>query len=186
MGELIPFSPLKDEKLPEDIDFLYIGGGYPEVFEKELSKNKNLLSDIKSKLENGLPTFAECGGLMYLTNGSKTNNLVGFFHGTFKMTDKLVNFGYAKLQVLNENHIFGKNLEINCHEFHKSYVQLKEETIFSISKNYYEEEIKWQCGYIRKNVIATYAHIHFYGNIEFFNSLIKLAKDYKKGESNNG
>jgi len=185
IGELIPFSPLKDKKLPEDIDLLYIGGGYPEVFEKELSNNKDLLSDIKNKLEQGLPTYAECGGLMYLTNGSGANNLVGFFDGTYKMTDRLVNFGYAKLQVLKENHIFPKGLEINCHEFHKSYVELKEETIFSLSKNYYEEK-KWQCGYIKKNVIAPYAHIHFYGNIEFFNSLIKLAKSYKSGEGNNG
>ena len=53
MGELIPFSPLKDKKLPEDIDLLYIGGGYPEVFEKELSYNKDLLRDIKNKLEQG-------------------------------------------------------------------------------------------------------------------------------------
>lgn len=181
MGELIPFSPLKDKKLPEDIDLLYIGGGYPEIFEKELSFNKDLLSDIKNKLENGLPAYAECGGLMYLTKGSDTNNLVGFFDGRYKMTDKLMNFGYAKLQVLKENHIFPKGLEINCQEFHKSYVQLKEQTIFSLSKNYYEEEKKWQCGYMKKNVIASYAHIHFYGNIEFFNSLIKLAKIYRKG-----
>jgi cobyrinic acid a,c-diamide synthase len=186
MGDLIPFSPLKDKKLPEDIDFLYIGGGYPEVFEKELSHNKELLIDIRTKLEKGLPAFAECGGLMYLTKGSESNTLVGFFDGIYKMTDKLVNFGYAKLQVLKENHIFPKGLEINCHEFHKSYVQLKEQTIFSLSKNYYEEEKKWQCGYLKKNVIASYAHIHFYGNIEFFNSLIKLAKSYKRGKGSNG
>ena len=194
VGELIPFSPLKDKKLPEDIDFLYIGGGYPEVFEKELSGNKELLSDIKYKLEKGLPTFAECGGLMYLTKGSGTKNLVGFFDGIYKMTDKLVNFGYAKLKVhprgSHVHHssgwdVFPTGLEINCHEFHKSYVELKEERIFTLSKDFYEEK-KWECGYIKKNVIACYAHVHFYGNIEFFNSLIKLAKDYKRGERNNG
>jgi cobyrinic acid a,c-diamide synthase len=189
VGELIPFSPLKDKKLPEDIDFLYIGGGYPEVFEKELSGNQELLSDIRYKLEKGLPTFAECGGLMYLTKGSDTNNLVGFFDGIYKMTDKLVNFGYAKLKVhprgLHGWNVFPTGLEINCHEFHKSYVELKEETVFTLSKDFYEEK-KWECGYIKKNVIACYAHVHFYGNIEFFNSLIKLAKEYKRGESNNG
>lgn len=185
VGELIPFSPLKDKKLPEDIDFLYIGGGYPEVFEKELSDSKELLSDIKDKLEKGLPTYAECGGLMYLTKGSEKNNFVGFFDGYYNMTDKLVNFGYAKLKVEGENHIFPSGLEINCQEFHKSQVKLKEKTIFRLSKKYYNEK-SWQCGYIKKNVVATYAHIHFYGNIEFFNSLIKLAKSYKKGRSNNG
>jgi cobyrinic acid a,c-diamide synthase len=49
-----------------------------------------------------------------------------------------------------------------------------------------KDEKRWQCGYVKKNVIATYAYIYFYGNIEFFNSLIKLAKSYKKGASNNG
>lgn len=219
VGELIPFSPLKDKKLPEDIDFLYIGGGYPEVFEKELSGNKDLLSDIKYKLEKGLPTFAECGGLMYLTKGSDTSNLVGFFDGIYKMTDKLVNFGYAKIKVRTSDprgslvprgllvprgshvprglhvqtndiqtsgwNVFPPGLEINCHEFHKSYVELKEERIFTLSKDFYTEK-KWECGYIKKNVIACYAHVHFYGNIEFFNSLIKLAKEYKRGGVING
>jgi cobyrinic acid a,c-diamide synthase len=175
VGELIPFSALKDKKLPEDIDFLYIGGGYPEVFEKELSNNKELLIDIKNKLEEGLPTYAECGGLMYLTKGSEENNLVGFFKGVYKINDRLVNFGYAELQVSKENHIFYKGLKINCHEFHKSYVKLEEPTIYSLNKNYYDEERNWQCGYIKNNVIASYAHIHFYGNMEFFNSLIRLA-----------
>jgi cobyrinic acid a,c-diamide synthase len=175
VGELIPFSALKDKKLPEDIDFLYIGGGYPEVFEKELSNNKELLIDIKNKLEEGLPTYAECGGLMYLTKGSEENNLVGFFKGVYKINDSLVNFGYAELQVSKENHIFYKGLKINCHEFHKSYVKLEEPTIYSLNKNYYDEERNWQCGYIKNNVIASYAHIHFYGNMEFFNSLIRLA-----------
>ncbi len=175
VGELIPFSALKDKKLPEDIDFLYIGGGYPEVFEKELSNNKELLIDIKNKLEEGLPTYAECGGLMYLTKGSEENNLVGFLKGAYKIDNRLVNFGYAELQVSKENHIFNKGLKINCHEFHKSYVELEEPAIYSLNKNYYDEERNWQCGYIKNNVIASYAHIHFYGNMEFFNSLIRLA-----------
>lgn len=176
IGELIPFSPLIDKKLPEDIDFLYIGGGYPEVFEKELSSNRELLRDIKSKLENGLPAYAECGGLMYLTKGSEENSLVGFFDGIYRMGKRLVNFGYAELEVSGENHIFDKGLRINCHEFHKSYVELKEPKIFRLSKNYYEEGKNWECGYIKNNVVASYAHIHFYGNMEFFNSLVKLAR----------
>ncbi|MGE5630672.1 MAG: cobyrinate a,c-diamide synthase [Caulobacteraceae bacterium] len=175
VGELIPFSPLKDKRLPEGIDFLYIGGGYPEIFEEELSGNKELLNDIREKLENGLPAYAECGGLMYLTKGSEKNNMVGFFDGIYKMSDSLVNFGYAELHVSGENHIFDRGLKVNCHEFHKSYVELTEPTVFSLSKNYYEQENHWQCGYIKNNVVASYVHIHFYGNMKFFNSLIKLA-----------
>ena len=67
VGEVIYFSPLKDSKLPENIDFLYLGGGYPEVFKEELSKNTSMLKSIKQALDNGLNCYAECGGLMYLT-----------------------------------------------------------------------------------------------------------------------
>lgn len=181
VGELIPFSPIEDKRLPEDIDFLYIGGGYPEVFEKELSRNKELLKEIKDKLEKGLPAYAECGGLMYLTKGSEENNLVGFFDGIYKISNMLVNFGYAELQVGVENHIFSKGLRINCHEFHKSYIETKEPTVFCLSKKYYEEK-QWQCGYVKNNVIAAYAHIHFYSNMEFFYSLLRLIYKVSQGK----
>ncbi len=180
VGQLVKFSPLKDKKLPEGIDFLYIGGGYPEVFEKELSNNKELLRDIKEKLEKGLPAYGECGGLMYLTKGSELNKLVEFFDGIYKISNCLVNFGYAELQVAKENHIFHKGLKINCHEFHKSYVELEEPVIYNLNKNYYDEEINWSCGYIKNNVVAAYSHIHFYGNMEFFYSLVRLAYKNKK------
>ena len=180
IGELVPFSPLNDKKLPQDIDFLYIGGGYPEVFEKKLASNKALLSDIKNKLEQGLPAYAECGGLMYLTKGSKSAELVGFFEGIYKFTDKLINFGYATTEVNKSNHILKKGLKINCHEFHKSYVDLNEEKMFKLTKDNYGEVKEWECGYIKKNVVAAYAHVHFYGNIEFFDSLIKLAIEHKE------
>lgn len=180
VGQLMPFSPLKDKKLPEDIDFLYIGGGYPEVFEKELGNNKELLIDIKSKLIDGLPAYAECGGLMYLTKGSKDNNLVGFLDGEYTLSNSLVNFGYAELIVDSENLIFEKGLKLNCHEFHKSYIKSNEHTIFELNKDYYGEQTKWHCGYIKNNVVAAYAHVHFYSNMEFFYSLIRLIERAKR------
>ena len=67
LGEVIYFSPIEDKKLPSNIDFLYIGGGYPEVFIKELSQNTSMMDSIKNALNNGLRCYAECGGLMYLT-----------------------------------------------------------------------------------------------------------------------
>ena len=173
LGELIYFSPLKDNKLPENIDFLYIGGGYPEVFKKELSSNKDMLSSIKTALINGLRCYAECGGLMYLSESIDGFQTVGFFEGGSYMTDKLQNFGYAKLKVEKVNSIKGKTLEINCHEFHKSYVELREEKRFKLTKTMYNNTNKdWDCGYIKSNTKALYAHIHFFGNSEFFKSFI--------------
>jgi cobyrinic acid a,c-diamide synthase len=173
LGEVIYFSPLRDSKLPEDIDFLYIGGGYPEVFAKELSSNKSMLLSIKNALQNGLRCYAECGGLMYLSEDIGGVSTVGFFNGGSYMTNKLQNFGYAELTAQEGCKTRDNDLKINCHEFHKSYVKLNEEKKFTLTKNMYNGNIKnWSCGYIKNNTKALYAHVHFFGNMEFFKSVI--------------
>ncbi|MBU3097704.1 MULTISPECIES: cobyrinate a,c-diamide synthase [Clostridium] len=180
-GEVIYFSPLIDNELPSNIDFLYLGGGYPEVFIKELSENTSMLYSIKKALDGGLPCYAECGGLMYLTLGQKklgeeqiTFKTVGFFDGYYSLTTKLQNFGYANIKVELENTILPKDMSINCHEFHKSFVDLQEEKIFKLSKDVYDGSKKnWLCGYIKKNTIAIYGHVHFFGNLLWFRKIFK-------------
>ena len=165
-GEVVYFSPLRDKKLPENIDFLYLGGGYPEVFKEQLSKNTDMLNNIKEALENGLKCYAECAGLMYLTENIDNVNMVGFFKGNSEMTKRLNRFGYATL-VFN-------NIEINCHEFHKSKVNSNENTVYEVNKTTYTgDKISWNCGYKKKNTLAGYPHIHFFGNIEFIKELLK-------------
>ena len=165
-GEVIYFSPLRDKKIPEDIDFLYLGGGYPEVFKETLSKNTEMLNSIKEALDNGLKCYAECGGLMYLTGNIDNVNMVGFLNGNSEMTKSLNRFGYATL-------LF-KNIEINCHEFHKSKVNLNEETMYDVIKTSYTgEKFNWRCGYKKNNTLAGYPHVHFFGNLEFIKELLK-------------
>jgi len=164
MGEIIYFSPIEDKELPSNIDFLYLGGGYPEVFIKELSENTSMLKSVKIALDNGLRCYAECGGLLYLTLGEKhqgveqiSHNTVGFFNGYYTLTKKLQNFGYAEIKVEVENAILPKGMCIHCHEFHKSFVDLSEEKVFKLSKEVYDGSQKnWQCGYIKNNTIAVY------------------------------
>lgn len=166
IGEIIYFSPLKDKELPKDIDFLYIGGGYPEVFKEELSKNLTMRQSIKGALEEGLKCYAECGGLMYLTESIDESEMVGFISGKSIMTNRLNRFGYANVNM--------EDISINCHEFHKSKVESKEKTLYKVEKSMYNnEKITWECGYIKNNTIAGYPHIHFFGNIEFLNYIIK-------------
>jgi cobyrinic acid a,c-diamide synthase len=181
IGEVIYFSPLMDKELPKGIDFLYIGGGYPEVFIKELSQNTSMLNSIKNALEDGLYCYSECGGLMYLTEGEKLQgeehisyNTVGFFQGSFILTKRLQNFGYAEMNVEIENNILPENMSINCHEFHKSFVDLEDEKVFKLSKNVYDGTQKnWQCGYVKKNTLAAYGHVHFFGNLQWFREIFK-------------
>lgn len=179
VGEVIYFSPLKDEKLPENIDFLYIGGGYPEVFIKELSENKSMLNSIKENLENGLKCYAECGGLMYLTESihdiedKESFETVGFFKGNTRMTKNLQNFGYARLKVDKENKILPTDVQINCHEFHKSYVNLEDDKIYLLTKEMYDGSTKtWNCGYVKNNTLGAYGHVHFFGNIEMLKFIL--------------
>lgn len=175
LGEVIFFSPLKDKELPKDIDFLYIGGGYPEVFKEELSQNKTMLKSIKEALENNLNCYAECGGLMYLTEKIEGFDMVGFFSGESHMTTRLQNFGYATVEILEENNKLKKDMEINCHEFHKSCVDLQEQQIYNLRKDVYDGSIKnWKCGYIKKNTLGGYGHVHFFGNMEFIKSILKI------------
>ncbi|MEG1482277.1 cobyrinate a,c-diamide synthase [Clostridium sp.] len=165
-GDVVYFSPLRDKELPRGLDFIYIGGGYPEVFKERLSENKTMLNSIKVALENGTHCYAECGGLMYLTESIDEAPVVGFFKGKSIMTGKLNRFGYANLS-FNDS-------KVNCHEFHKSKVESEEDTIYNIEKLNYKGEIKrWTCGYKKKNTLAGYPHIHFFGNLEFLKYILK-------------
>lgn len=178
VGELIYFSPLRDKTLPEGLDFLYIGGGYPEVFLQELSNNKTMLQSIKNALDNGLKCYAECGGLMYLTeaidNGEIQCNTVGFFSGKATMTKRLQNFGYAEIEIDEDNKIISKGIKIKCHEFHKSCITTEDNKIYKLKKTMYDGKTKeWKCGYIKNNTLAGYAHLHFLGNIDFLKQMIE-------------
>lgn len=183
LGETVFFSPLKDKKLPPNISFLYIGGGYPEVFIEELSNNKSMMESIKTELKSGLRCYAECGGLMYLTEGmenvnkSAIFNTVGFFKGRAHMTSRLQNFGYAEIEVAKKNDILPLGFKINCHEFHKSYIDSEEEKIYNVTKDTYDGKIKkWNCGYVKNNTLGAYAHVHFFGNLDMLEKISGASK----------
>jgi cobyrinic acid a,c-diamide synthase len=174
LGEVVYFSPLKDKALPENIDFLYIGGGYPEVFVEELGGNTSMLNSIKSALEGGLRCYAECGGLMYLTGSIEGISTVAFFSGKSEMSGRLQNFGYANISISEENPLLPKGFTINCHEFHKSRVELEEQNIYRVYKDMYDcSQKSWTCGYVKNNTLAGYAHVHFFGNLEFLKRLCR-------------
>lgn len=177
LGEVQYFSPLSDKILPEDIDFLYFGGGYPEIFKEELSDNKTLISSINTLLNKGIRCYAECGGLMYLMESIEHRSMVGFLKGNAYMGTKLYNFGYAQIKVETDNYILPKGMEINCHEFHKSYVKTEENTIYTLIKDTYDgKQKKWRCGYLKNNTLAAYAHVHFFGNMDFLKYLVIIKR----------
>lgn len=122
-AELVFFSPLHDEGLPKGVSGLYLPGGYPELFAGELSFNEDMLKDIKSAIESGLPTVAECGGFLYLCESLEDGNgdiyeQVGIFKGAATNKEKLVRFGYSLLSQEEDSLLFRKGEGVPMHEFH--------------------------------------------------------------------
>ncbi|MDD1725845.1 MAG: Ni-sirohydrochlorin a,c-diamide synthase [Euryarchaeota archaeon] len=118
----IPFSPLHDEKIP-DVDGLYIGGGYPEIFADELESNSSMRDSIAAHAQADLPVFAECGGLMYLTEsltyGGRSSKMVGVIPANADMANKRV-IGYVTGTTVRDNVIGQKGTKFRGHEFHYS------------------------------------------------------------------
>jgi cobyrinic acid a,c-diamide synthase len=171
--ELVEFSPIWDHELPA-VDALYIGGGFPEIFGKELEGNISFREDLKEKLIEGLPCYAECGGLMYLTKSitmldGTTYETTGFFPADTKMTKRLQRFGY--IEVVAE--FPEKKVNIRGHEFHHTIINSEAELkhLYRVTK----KDNSWQEGIVKNNVLAGYPHIHFYSNPEFLLSLLDKA-----------
>ncbi|PKM94788.1 MAG: cobyrinate a,c-diamide synthase [Firmicutes bacterium HGW-Firmicutes-1] len=179
------FSPIKDSKLPENVHFLYFGGGFPEVFAGELSHNHSMMQDILGKLNAGIPYLAECGGLMYLTKElinfeGETFNMVGWLNGKCEMTKTLQRFGYKTLR-LSTNCILGeKDQEIKIHEFHRSTTEVVNSlTAYELKKIKDGKLIDtYECGFMKGNGVAGYPHFHFYGNPGMAINILKVAQEY--------
>lgn len=173
------FSPLNDENLP-DADGIYIGGGYPELFSKQLSKNESMLKDIKKFHTNDGVIFAECGGLMYLMNSIHEDNMVGIYPYNSILTDKVEALKYTITEVQEDNIISKKGEMINGHEFHYSKVlvdknNIKNKLAFKIhrGKGSYDN----QDGFMQKNTLASYVHTHVAAMPNFGANLTISAKE---------
>ncbi len=175
--ETVFFSPIKDEKIPEDVHGIYVGGGYPELFAVELTNNVSMRNSIKEFAENGGYIYAECGGLIYMsekiiTFDGNEYSMTGVLEGNCKMSDRLQHFGYVSVKNKETDNV------INAHEFHYSVEEIENDTAFEVIKTRGSKVTKWESGYKYKNVIASYPHIHFYSNIDFLVEF--LEKAYKE------
>ncbi|KXG78920.1 cobyrinate a,c-diamide synthase [Thermotalea metallivorans] len=188
-ANLVFFSPLKDQRLPEDLHGLYFGGGFPEVFGKELAKNVPLRREIREKIQGGIPAYAECGGLMYLTRAirdmeGQRHEMVGIFDTEARMTERLQRFGYVNITIHGPCVLSKTRTKAKAHEFHRSTLpeNLSQEYVYTVEKaRNGEKEAIWQCGLKRYNTLAAYAHIHFYCNRQLAENFIENCRIYKNG-----
>lgn len=177
---LVPFSPIKDAHLP-DVDVLYFGGGYPEEFAEQLSKNQSMLKDVRQFSLAGKPIYAECGGLMYLGQhlkvGEENYEMVGVLDGDSEMTSRLKRFGYCYAKSLKTNQLAAVNETVVGHEFHHSVFTVNDgdqlKPVLKMTKVRDQQVVsKWTGGFQVRNTFASYLHIHFYQNKTLFNRLV--------------
>ncbi|MBU7592500.1 cobyrinate a,c-diamide synthase [Metabacillus halosaccharovorans] len=186
-ADIFYFSPLKDEELPSDIDGLYIGGGFPEEFAQQLEKNQKAKHSIKKFIEQGLPTLAECGGFMYLTESirtteKKTYQMAGVIPGKVHMQQTLAALGYREISGQNDNYLL-KNVVAKGHEFHYSTYESTEDNIPYAYETKGLRGIKKE-GYLLENVVAGYTHFHFGSNPDMVDNLIGKCHEYKRNRGN--
>jgi len=158
-AEIVSFSPLHDNKVPENVDGLILGGGFPEVFAEKMSANRSMLISLKKSVESGIPCYAECGGLMLLADGLKVHSgrcysMAGVVPGMVEMTKQLQNFGYCKIDSL-------KSGEIRGHEFHYSRwsEETKQANLWEVTR--YSTGNSRREGYRTANLHASYVHLYF-------------------------
>ncbi|PWI32255.1 cobyrinic acid a,c-diamide synthase [Vibrio albus] len=175
------FSPLKDRELPV-CDMVYLGGGYPELYAKELSNNTSMKSSILQAHQNGVAIYAECGGLMYL--GSMLSDLngelypmVGILEGESRMTSKLQRFGYSTARAEQDTLLCKMGGVLRGHEFHYSDFITDLPPVFTLNKQREGEIVKeWQGGYQVGNTLAMYLHVHFAQSPEILKQWFRRAR----------
>jgi cobyrinic acid a,c-diamide synthase len=205
-AELVFFSPIKDSELPPDLDGMYIGGGYPEVWAEELQRNISMKSDIKMHIEAGMPVYAECGGLMYMCErltdiDGRTFEMTGVLPAESHMTGSLKRFGYVEVTLDKDTLLAPAGSKIRAHEFHFSETGIMEgrgtEAAHDIIQCYEVSNASrsWRCGFRHNKTLAGYAHLHFWSNPAFAEGFIESCKSYGRkkedgktnvGKTNNG
>ena len=157
------FNTIKDKKVPT-VDALFIGGGFPELHLEKLSKNTDLKKDIKEFIMNRNLVYAECGGLMYLsdsiTYNDKKYKMIGVIKGDIAFEKNAVGRGYVNVLSTTNHPWFDKPKKISCHEFHHSRIKLsskRNKFAFKVDRGYGING-KYD-GIIVENLLATYSHI---------------------------
>ena len=181
-AELITINSLQDTRLP-DIDALYIGGGFPELFLGELEANVGLRQDIVRAVEDYLPVYAECAGLIYLSQSiawrTERHDMVGAISATAELFSKPQGHGYVQVEVAEKNPLFPVGSTFWGHEFHHSKLALTGDYKSAYRVLRGQGTGNKKDGIIYKNVLASYTHLHALGVPGWAEGLCRMALNYK-------
>lgn len=158
-ASVVYFSPLHDEELP-DVDAVYIGGGYPEVFAGELESNRSMRRSVMKFHADGRPIFGECGGLMYLMRSIDGREMCGVFPYDAEMTKNVQGLSYVISEAVSDNLITGEGDVFRGHEFHYSRVSVTGDARFAFRVLRGRGIMDSMDGITSGSALASYVHIH--------------------------
>lgn len=176
-AELVEFSPLADEQLPEDLDGLYFGGGYPEVYAGQLAANSLMLTAISKFAEEGRPVYAECGGLIYLAEAIEGHAVAGLFPATARMLARRKSLGYREVVLTEENMLGPAGMVLRGHEFHYSEMEMPEtvKRVYRVSARNGQQQFAE--GYSKGHVLGSYIHLHFASNPQVADNFVAACRN---------
>jgi cobyrinic acid a,c-diamide synthase len=177
------FSPMSG-KVP-DVDGLYFGGGYPEVFAQGLAASVDVREKVRRMSEDGMAIYAECGGMMYAcktlrTLDGKDHPMTGMFDARVEMTGKLQALGYVEANVVKDCVLSPKGGAARGHVFHYSHVAETTETEFAYDLNKQKGISKNLDGFVHGNSLASYTHLHFGSCPRFADNFVRACAGYRR------
>lgn len=189
-AEIVPFSPVEDRALPQ-VDGIYLGGGYPEVFAERLAANVSMRDAVRAFAEAGGPVYAECGGLMYLTQAIVTAEgerwpMVGIVPSEARMRDRLQALGYVEVETQTRTILGEAGTRFRGHQFRYSELSpaphpSSMEHVYSLRKRRGEETSRE--GYGWRNVVASYVHAHWASNPSVAESFVRACIRFHEEQS---
>ncbi|MEA5602103.1 cobyrinate a,c-diamide synthase [Nostoc sp. UHCC 0252] len=165
-AELVFWSPLEDADIPKDVQGMYFGGGFPEVFAQQLAENTSVRDGVKTAILKGMPAIAECGGLMYLCEQiidfeGKSWSMAGVLPTSAVMGGRLT-LGYRRAVALQNNLLVKTGTTVYGHEFHRSHLTLTpNQPLFETSRYDCDEDMGCEGWGLPANVYASYVHLHW-------------------------
>lgn len=181
-AELLFFSPLRDEKIPEAAYALYLPGGYPELYAAQLAENGSMRASVREAVSGGMPTVAECGGFLYLGRtlegmDGKAYPMAGYLPGEGLRRDRLVRFGYSHLRAEGDSLLFRAGESIPVHEFHYWDSTQNGEGLTAVKPL---TGRSWRCGFVTDRLYAAFPHLYVPGRPELAQRFVRAAMLYGK------
>jgi len=177
---LVPFSPMHDQRLPPDLDALYLAGGYPELYADQIGTNSALLSAVREFAASGRPVYAECGGMIFLSQqltalDGTVYPMAGVLPFEIEMTQRLVGFGYVTLELTHDCPLGSAGTVLRGHSFHYSRIANLPEVATNYRVRYSLSGREEDEGYRQGNVLASYMHVHFRAHAAIPRSFVEAA-----------